>query len=108
MIKGVLSLSSIYTLWCKPLHSFQCISRRPKDRLASESPSVHRASDAQRIPLSKFQKGQMVAYKNESKVVREIARQLRISSNTVSNFIRNPESDRRKKKTGRPKKTHPT
>ncbi|CAL1269817.1 unnamed protein product, partial [Larinioides sclopetarius] len=46
----------------------------------------------------------MVAYKNESKVEGEIARQLRISSNTVSNFIRNPESDRRKKKTGRPKK----
>lgn len=55
-------------------------------------------------PLSEFQKGQIVAYKNEGKGVREIVRQLRIIPNTVSNFIRNPESDRRKKKTGRPKK----
>ena len=54
-------------------------------------------------PLSEFQKGRIVAYKNEGKGVREIARQLRISPNTVSNFIRKPESDRRKK-TGGPKK----
>ncbi|CAL1293060.1 unnamed protein product, partial [Larinioides sclopetarius] len=56
------------------------------------------------IPLSKFQKSQIFVYKNEGKGVREIARQLRISPNIVSNFIRNSESDRRKKKTGRPKK----
>ena len=56
-------------------------------------------------PLSEFQKGQIVAYKNKGKGVREIARKLRISPNTVSNFIRKPERNRRNKKT---KKTYTT
>ena len=40
------------------------------------------------ISLNDFQKGQIVADKNDGKGVREIARTLHISSNTASNFLK--------------------
>ena len=57
-------------------------------------------------PLNEFQKGQIFAYKNEGKGVREIARQLRISPNAISKFIRNPERDRRKRRQEDQKNLH--
>lgn len=59
------------------------------------------------IPLSDFQMGQIVAYKNGGKSVREIARILHVSPNTVSNFIRKPDRSGKRKQTGRPKKLTP-
>lgn len=56
------------------------------------------------IPLNDFQKGQITAYKNDGKGVREIARKLQVSPNTVSNFIKHPDRNGKRKKTGRPKK----
>lgn len=59
------------------------------------------------IPLNDFQKGQISAYQNDGKGVRDIARLLQVSPNTVTNFIRNPYKNGKKKKTGRPKKLTP-
>ena len=59
------------------------------------------------ITLKDFQKGQMVAYKNKSKSVREIACTLPARPNAISNFIRNPDISEKRRKTGRPKKLMP-
>lgn len=59
------------------------------------------------IPLSNFQKGQALAYKETGKGVREIARMLKVGRNAISSFLRNPETHGKKKKTGRPKKLSP-
>ena len=50
------------------------------------------------ILLNDFQKGKIVAYKNDGKGVREITRMLHISPNTVFNFLRQAYREEKKKK----------
>lgn len=59
------------------------------------------------IPLNDFQKGQIAAYRNDGYGVREIARKLLVSPNTVSNFIKHPDRNGKRKKTGSPQNVTP-
>ena len=49
-------------------------------------------------PLNDFQKDQFIAYKNGGKGVEEITHMLLISPNPVSNFLRQPDREEKKKK----------
>lgn len=56
------------------------------------------------IPLKEYQKGQIMAFKNQGKGIREISRILKICPSSISAFLKNPHLHGVKRKTGRPKK----
>ena len=58
------------------------------------------------MPLNDFKKGQIVAYKDNGKGVREISDSLYASFNTVFNFIRKPDINGKRRKTDSSKKVN--
>ena len=55
------------------------------------------------IPVTEFQKGQEIAYRNNGKTI-EIAIILKIGISAIAEFLKNPDAHGKRKKTGRPKK----
>ena len=59
------------------------------------------------IPLTEFQKGQAIIYKNNGKTIREIAGILNIGKREIAEFLNKPNAHKKGEKPGRHQKVTP-
>ena len=59
------------------------------------------------IPLTEFQKSQAVAYRNNEKTILKIVDILKNGKSAIAEFLKNPDANRNRKKTGGLQKVTP-